>query len=304
MISSHSTRWRSQLCFTRMAQTCVVTLSLFSQSCSERGRPCGCVAGDVAVRGLERVAVRDWRQIDRSALEGDWPQAVPCEAANERGIEGVKEEIARCCETCEMCGAAAIDEGPTEVGLRAVDLWICPGAEESQRAALLALTQAVVGSKPTLKPNSAHQTDSRVIEGYTWTSNGELFMLRADAVRTDEEWMGNFQLGRCRSEAVADTWRVNGENIVRVIRAEVEGSSADDKVLWFEYVTTCVLEDRGCHATELDQLWTTLRSLADRQQVTAIQLVAETCVGSSVGFRLDLAADGRWKGGIWSPKGK
>jgi hypothetical protein len=141
-----------------------------------------------------------------------------------------------------------------------------------------------------------------VIEGYSWASDGELFMLRADAIRTDDAWMGNFQLGRCRSEDITDSWRVDGENTVRVIRADVEGTG-NERVLWFEYVTACLLEDRSCHAGELDQLWPTLRSRADQQQVTGIQLSAENCVAGSISFRLDRRADGQWKGGVWSPKG-
>jgi len=287
----------------RIALTCVIALSFFSQSCSERPGPCGCVSLDVAVRGLENLNTRDWRQIDRSALEADWPQAVPCEAGSEGGLKGAAEQIARCCERCEMCGSAAMDEGPTQAGLRIVELWICPRPLESQRGALQRLTQAVVGSKPDPKPTSADRGDARIIEGYSWVSGGELFMLRTDAIRTDDDWMGNFQLGRCRSEDVTDTWRVDGDDSVRVIRADVERSTTDDSELRFEYVTTCLIEDRSCHASELDQLWPTLRSRAGQQRVTAIHLSAENCVGSSISFRLDRGADGQWKGGVWSPKG-
>ncbi len=257
---------------------------------------------DVTVRGLERLSARDWRQIDRSALERDWPQAVPCEPGKARGLEGAAEQIASCCERCDMCGGAAIDEASTQAGLRIVDLWICPRSLEAQRATLQRLTQAVVSSKPNLKPTSAHRTDARVIEGYGWASDGELFMLRADSIRTDDAWMGNFQLGRCRSEDVTDSWQVDGENTVRVIRADVEGTG-NERVLRFDYVTTCLLEDRSCHARELDQLWPSLRSRADQQQVTGIQLSAENCIGGSISFRLDRGADGQWKGGVWSPKG-
>jgi hypothetical protein len=255
------------------------------------------------VRGLERVSARDWKQIDRTALQSDWPQPVPCEAANEGGLKGAAEQIARCCEKCEMCGGAAMDEGPTQSGLRIVDLWICPRPLESQRAALQKLTQAAVGSKPNLKPSSAHRTDARVIEGYSWASDGELFMLKADSIRTDDAWIGNFQLGRCRSEDVTDSWRVDEDNTVRVIRADVERSTNENSELRFEYVTTCLIEDRACHATELDQLWPTLRSRAEQQQVTGIQITAENCVGHSVGFQLERAPDGQWKGGVWTPKG-
>ena len=145
-----------------------------------------------------------------------------------------------------------------------------------------------------------HRTDARVIEEYSWVSHGDLFTLRADAIKTDDAWMGNFQLGRCRSEDVSDTWQIGKDHSLRVLRADVEGS-ANDRVLWFEYVTACLLEDRSCHARELDQLWPTLQSRADRQQVTAIQISAENCVGASVSFRVDRALDGQWKGGIWSP---
>lgn len=283
---------------------CVLAFSLFSQSCSQRSAPCGCVSLDVAARGLERLSTRDWRQIARGALEADWPQAIPCETGNEGGLTGAAEQIARCCERCEMCGGAAVDEGPTQAGLRGVDVWICPRPLESQEAALQRLAQAALGSKPDLKPTSAHRTDARIIEGYSWVSDGELFMLRTDAIKTDGDWMGNFQLGRCRSEDVTDTWRVDGDQTLRVIRADVESTSLTERVLFFDYVTTCLVRDRSCHAMELDQLWPTLRSRADQQQVTGIQLSAENCVRHSVGFRLERAPDGQWKGGIWSPKGK
>jgi hypothetical protein len=194
-----------------------------------------------------------------------------------------------------------MDEGTR---LRVVDLWVCPQPLQSQRAALQVLVQAVIGSKPDIKATSASRTDERFIEGYSWVSNGELFTLRADAIRTDDAWIGNFQLGRCRSEDVTDTWRINADITVRVIRADVKRSTGEERVLWFQYVSTCLRGDHPCHATELDQLWPELRSLAGRHEATAIQITAETCVGSSVSFQLDRASDGQWKGGIWSPKGK
>jgi hypothetical protein len=222
----------------------------------------------------------------------------------EYGLSAATEHIARCCEACELVGGAAIDEATAPVGLRTVDLWVCPRPLQAQRAALETLTQAVIGSKATPKqPTSISRRDARIIEGYSWVSNDELFTVRADAIKTDDDWIGNFQLGRCRSEDVTDTWRINTDVTVRIIRADVERSTGNDSVLWFDYLTACLLEDRACHATELDQLWPTLRSLAGRQQVTGIQVSAETCVGSTVSFRLDRTSDGQWKGGIWNPKG-
>jgi hypothetical protein len=115
---------------------CAIALGLLTQSCSHPpAQPCGCVSLDSAVRGLERVNARDWRQIDGRALEADWPQAVPCEPGKGGGLKGATEQIASCCEQCERCGGAAMD-GTTQAGLRIVDLWICPRPLESQRAAL------------------------------------------------------------------------------------------------------------------------------------------------------------------------
>lgn len=231
-----------------IAVACVIALSLLSQCCSRRAAPpCGCVPLESAVRGLERVNARDWRQIDRSALETDWPQAVPCEQGNRKGLEGASEQIARCCEECELCGGALMDGGSTQAGLYRVDLWLCPRQLESQRAALRALTKAAMTAAPSPQSASMDQT-------------------------------------------------------VRVIRSEVERSAGNDIMLWFTYVTTCLPEDRSCHTRELDQLWPRLRSVADRQQVTAITISAESCVGSSVSIRLDRAADGHWQGGaLWNP---
>jgi len=144
---------------------CVIALSLFSQSCSRHpAPPCGCVSLDVAVRGLERLNTRDWREIDRSGLEADWPRGVPCEPGEKGGLKGAAEQIARCCEQCEMCGGARLDEGAAQAGLRIVDLWMCPRPWEAQRAALQRLTQAVVSSRPNMKPTTAQRTDARVIE--------------------------------------------------------------------------------------------------------------------------------------------
>ena len=87
----------------RIALACIIASSLISQSCSKRpGLPCGCVSADLAVRGLEHLGARDWRQVDRNALEADWPQAVPCETGNEPGLKGAAEQIARSCVECEV----------------------------------------------------------------------------------------------------------------------------------------------------------------------------------------------------------
>jgi hypothetical protein len=285
----------------RITLTCLLALSLSSQSCSRPSGPppCGCVSLDLAARGLEKVSARDWRQIDRSVLEADWPQ-LPCEPGN-GGLPGIAEVISSCCEKCELCGGAAMDEGP---GLRMADLWVCPRPLESQRAALQVLVQAVIGSRPDIKATSTSRTDDRFIEGYSWVSNGELFTLRADAIRTDDVWIGNFQLGRCRSENVIDTWRIDADITVRVIGADVKPSTGKERVLWFQYVSTCLRRDGPCQATELDQLWPRLRSLAGRHEATAITITAEDCAGSSVSFQVDRASDGQWKGGLWSPKEK
>ena len=80
-----------------------------------------------------------------------------------------------------------------------IDLWVCSKPQGSQRATLQRLTQAVIGSMANVKQPVPTATDIKMNEGYSWVSNGELFTLLADAIATDDGWMGNFQLGRCRS---------------------------------------------------------------------------------------------------------
>jgi hypothetical protein len=286
--------------YAQIAITCLVALSVFSQSGHpSSGAACGCDSPDAAARGLERLAARDWRQIDRAALEADWPQVRSCQGASGPGLEGIVESIGRCCDTCELCGGVAVDERPSPGGLRIVDLWLCPKPLPSQEAALRRLTRAATSSKPDITATSVSRTDERVIEGYSWVAGGEWFTLRTDAIRTGETWIGNVKLGRCHSEAVTDTWRVGGDTTVRVIRAGVE--RGNESALEFEYASICLFEDRACHATELDRLWPTLRSVASRHNVTAIEITAENCVGSSLSFRLDRSPEGWWRG-LWSPR--
>jgi hypothetical protein len=236
-------------------------------------------------------------------LEVDWPRVsvFPCAPDDKGGVQAVVDHIASCCETCELCGGPVLNNGPSLAGLDMVDLWVCPRPLQSQRAALQRLRQAAIGFKRQVKA-SAYRTEARMIEGDSWVSKGELFTARADAIATGNGWMGNFQVGRCRSEDVKDTWQIDRDVTVQVTGTDVTTGDGNESVLSFSYLTTCLLEDRDCQATELERLWPTLRSLAGRRKVTAIHVILENCVGASTAFRLDRSSDGQWKGGIWSPK--
>jgi hypothetical protein len=286
---------------------CLVGFSIAALGCRGQPRVCACADVNQAVIGLERIAKRDWRTTTRTTLETEWPQVtvLPCdppqpEPAAQPGLEAAAESVARCCEACELCGGAVMDEAPASTSLRMVDLFVCPRPLRSARAELQRLTQAVGG--PGAKPTSTYRDDSRTIDGYSWISNGELFTLRVESFAVDGGWLGHFQVGRCRSEDVIDTWEIDRDVAIRVTRADVEAPNGKGKQLRFAYFTRCLTGDRACHNTELDRLWPTLRSLADRQTITWIEISSEDCSGSSNAFRLERSPEGLWKGGLWSPK--
>jgi hypothetical protein len=284
-----------------IALLCLFGFGPLQQSTGQAGsRFSNCVSLDRAANALERVGKQDWRRIAPTTL--DWPRVavVPAEPAEQLGLHAAAERIERCCETCELCGGPVTDEAPKRTGLRMVDLWVCPRPLRSVRDSLQRLTQAVVVS--SAKPTSVYRDDSRMIDGYSWISNGELFTLRADTIASDGGWIGHFQVGRCRSEDVIDTWQIDGDVTVRVTRADVQASKGKDKELWFAYFTRCLAQDRACRNTELDRLWPRLRALADRQTITRVSIDAEDCSGSSVAFSLERSREGPWKGGLWSPK--
>jgi hypothetical protein len=254
---------------------------------------------DAAVRGLERVSDRDWQRIDREALAQAWPDAVPARGGTVDGLEAAAVSIARCCESCEVCGGASVDTDSPAGGLRAVELWVCPSPSDGAHAALRTLARAAAGTRGPVGTTGA---GDGAVEGYVWTANGASFMVRTDAIETPGARVGHFRWGRCRTEDVVESWPIADGLVVGVVRADVERGAAGDATLSFAYVSTCLLQDRECRDRELDRLWPSMRARAEREQALAIHVAGEDCTGRSVAFRLDRAADGRWTGGLWSPR--
>jgi hypothetical protein len=256
-----------------------------------------CVSFAAASTGLERVAKRDWRSLDRARIETVWP-GIPVSVPTQDtggGLEAVIDGLRRSCEVCDLTGGAAMDE--KGIGLRSVDLWACPRPEAELRAALQGLTRTVVG--PTASPTSTFRTEERSTTMYSWLSRGDRFTLQADAIASDGGWLGQFRLARCREEDVKETWRIAADRIVHVLRTDVEKDQAP--ALRFTYRTTCLGQDRACRARELDGMWTTLRDVAERRRASRIRIEAEDCFGSSLSFVVEREQDGRWHGGLWNP---
>ena len=127
-----------------------------------------------------------------------------------------------------------------------------------------------------------------------------MFMMHTSAVEIDGGWMGHFQVGRCALSEVTDTWSI-GDWTVNVLQSYDEDRPSDE--LWFTYATSCALEDRPCHEREMEALWPRLSAVADDRKATSIHITLEDWLGGSIGhFQLERAADGTWKGGLWSPK--
>ena len=254
------------------------------------------------MNGLQRLGARDWRRITPPILEADWPQppVVPAEPTDKIGLDAIFEAIGRCCETCDLCGGPVMDETPGRAGLRMVDLWICPQPFRKVRASLQQLTHAVLGSGAS--PTDVYREDSRIIDWYSWTSNGELFSLRAEMVESEGYWSSHIQAGRCRAEDVIDMWQMAGDMPALVTRVDVDPSDDKEKRLRFGYFTRCLVHARGCQNAELDRLWPRVRSLAEDQSITTIHISPEDCSGRSVTFSVERSHDGRWNGGPWSPK--
>lgn len=283
---------------TTLARICLLCF-LLGQSACHRAMSPECIRLDEAAKGIERIVGRDWRHTGRAVLEKEWPR-VPNVAASEAGpptgLGALTEHIGRLCETCDGCEGVGMDDD--ERGLRVIDLWICPRTLTGVRSALLALTRAAVGPERTA--NSVYKTEERVIEGYSWASSKDVFTLRADAISIDGGWIGNFMLGRCGMENVQDAWQAADNRTVYIRDADIE--EGPNRVLRFTYVTICLIEDAPCRATELDGVWPTMRSLAERQRATQILVSAEDCSGRSISFDIQRSGDGQWKGGLWSPK--
>ena len=280
----------------------ILSAAALGASCARPPVPaCGCMTLDAAVRGVEGVSARDWQQTDRRALQAEWPEAVPCDTGAVTGPEGTAAAIAHCCEACEVCGAAAGHADSPEAGLRAVELWVCPRPWDRQQAALRTLARAA-GAAP--ERTSVNRTDDRVIEGYTWTRADASFMLMTNAIETEGAWLGHFLLGRCPAREAVESWRVDDGPVVSVTRADVERGENGHAALSFEYVSACLVHDGGCRDRELDRLWPALRARAEQEKASAIHIATEDCTARNIAFRLDRAADGRWSGGPWTPRGR
>jgi hypothetical protein len=255
-----------------------------------------CIRLDDAAKGIERIVGRDWRKTGRAVLEKEWPGVPNIAAGPPTGLGALTEHIGRLCETCDGCGGVGMDA--EERALRVIDLWICPRTLTGVRSALVALTRAAVGPERTA--NSVYKSEERVVEGYSWASSKDIFTLRAAAVPVDGGWIGNFMLGRCGIEDVQHAWQAADKRTVYIKHADIEEDA--NRVLRLTYITTCLTEDFPCRAIELDGVWATMRSLAERQGATQILVTAEDCSGRNVSFDIQRSGEGQWKGGLWSPE--
>lgn len=281
----------------RIALSCLVAYGCSPQS---KNHP-ACVTLDGAVKWVHAVTQEDWQRLDRTTLETSWPQLPVFDVhRTSPGLTAVAEDMTRCCKACEACGGAVLTEEPNSARLEQAELWMCRRSRQAVGEALQRLRDAVV--VPGTRPASSHSADDRLIESYSWVSHGALFTLQARAVASDTAWIGGFRLARCRPDEVIETWQVGGDAVVSVLLADLQPPTGDAPILQFAYVTVCLAEDRACREKELDRLWPTLRSLADREKVAAIDLSAEDCIGESVSFRLSRSPSGGWEVGIWTPK--
>ena len=269
---------------------------------------CACLTADATVKGLAQLRDANWRAIDRTEVTKLWPRVplLPCDPGPPQpGLEAAADHLARCCAACELCGGVAFDEPGTggtngsRPSFRLVDVWLSRQTFDSSKGILAALTTAALPRG--LKPTSASHSESRIIDAYTWGSDGVQFQMRVDAIASGSVWVGHFQVGLCSSSGPTESWRVGGDKAIPVLSAEAAESPGQGTVLSLSFATQCLLEDRACWTAELDQLWPRLQSLAAGRAIAAADIEVEGCLGSSVSFQVTRSTDGRWAG-VWTPK--
>ena len=141
----------------------------------------------------------------------------------------------------------------------------------------------------------------RIIDAYSWVTDGVPFQMRVDAIASGGVWVGHFQVGRCSSPGPTEKWRVGMDTVIPVLNAEATERPGEGTVLSLSYATQCLLQDRACWTAELNQLWPTLQSRAAGRPIAVIDIGVEGCLGDSVSFQVTRSKDGRWAG-LWTPE--
>lgn len=271
------------------------SLSRQPSSSTQSSSFCGCLGFDAAVNGLAQLRAAKWRGVDRTEIRKLWPRVplLPCEPSTAQpGISAAADYLARCCETCELCGGVAFDDAfgqrATSSGLRLVDIWLARPTFMASNKILRSLATAALPVSISSKPTSTSHFESRIIDGYSWDADGARYQMRVDAIASGSVWLGHFQVGRCTPRGPA-------------IRAQAEGASAQGTSLSLSHATQCLREDLACWKAELDQIWPKLRSLAAGRTIAAIDIELEDCFGGSTAFQVTRSKDGQWSG-LWRPK--
>lgn len=281
----------------------VLTLLLIDvalQPANQSSTFCECLSVDAAANGLAQIRRANWQQTDQTEIEKLWPRVpvLPCQTGQQLGLGPAADYLARCCEACELCGGVSFEERVTGASFRLVDIWLSRQTFDSAQSTLRTLTTAALPEDS--KPTSASHSDSRVIDGYSWDSEGTRFQMRVDAIASGGVWVGHFQVGRCSSPGPTETLPIGGDKVIRVRNAEAAERPGQGTVLSVWYSTQCLLEDRRCWNAELDQLWPSLRSVAGGRTIATVDVEVEDCLGGSVSFQSTRTKDGNWSG-LWTP---
>jgi hypothetical protein len=277
---------------------------------SAQKRDCACISPKLTPERLRRVASLNWRQLDRTTIAREWPEApvLPCGPA---GLAGLMAAFDRCCKTGRDLGlvgfeagfSGSIDPRQGSAGLWGIDVSLCRRSKQEILSALGELVDAVASkhSEATYAYGwSASDGIDQAIYAARWVSGQDAFVLEARAFAVGRKWQAGFKLRRRLPDGVRGTWTLDDGSQVRVLRTEVKDSThGPGRDLWFSYLTDCLLPDQSCLDQEITRLWPRLEARAEREGVRGVFLTSEDGAGASKTIFPRRRADGEWDAPPW-----
>ncbi len=292
----------------------LLALVLVSATAFAADRPAGhcpfaCAKPELVPARLRRIASLDWRQIDRAAIAGEWPEApISSDHPGPGGMDGLAlllNSTACCCKTGqELAGAGFAvpgfrDRGPDSSGLWTVEVYLCRPNKKQAIDALNELVDAVVPEHPKSRFAASWDPsdDGQGVYAAAWDSGQERFVLEARTGPDPGRWTGSFWLSRRPPPGVLETWPMDDGSQVRVLRLKIDQSGHPrEKVLQFAYLSECPIADRPCWSKEISAFWPRLRAKAEREGIRRVSLSVEDGALASTGFSARRGADGKWYG--------
>ncbi|MGD0014693.1 MAG: hypothetical protein ABSD56_09740 [Bryobacteraceae bacterium] len=283
----------------------VAGLTASARDRTAQKRDCACISLEAMPERLKNVVSLNWRQLDRSTITREWPEApvLPCEFADLTKLNAV---IDRCSKTGRVAGYLDFEAGfstsvapPQEgTGLWGIEVYLSRRSKQEILSALGELVAAVVSKHPVatyVYGWSASDGSDQAIYAARWGSGQDTFVLEASVFAAGGKWRGGFTLRRRPLAEVGETWTLDDGSQVRVLRNEIQDyQHPPARVLRLAYLTDCLIADQSCLGQEVTRLWPRIRARVERERIRRVFVTIVDGAGASTTIFPRRRADGEW----------